>query len=197
MFESLNIDHQYWLEKVLDEGVASASRDRVTDGISKRITLGWSQKQAALLRSGEPNIKVKFYNGKKMPFPSFEINSDECDFLHQIADILSLSQHILDEFYSDEKDVPMNNNLRTKLFGHSFGKSFHTSCIGRFEFLDIFVEHGSLLHRHCDYNNDHRSGYTYGASYSYLIKRSVDGLVYRVNFVMATRYHCGAFMDGL
>ena len=134
-----------------------------------------------------------------MPYPSFWFMDNEYHFSHKkkIADILSLSQHILDDFYADEQDISMLDELRTKKICMSFGKSFHASCIGKFEFLDIFVEHGSLLHRHCDYNNDHRSAYTYGASYSYLIKRNVDGLVYRVNFVMATRYHCGAFMDGL
>ena len=91
----------------------------------------------------------------------------------------------------------MYDELRIKLFGISFGKSFHVSCIGRFEFLDIFVENGSLLHQHCDYNNDHRNGYTYGASYSYVIKRNIHGLVYRVNFVMTSRYYYGAFMDKL
>ena len=108
-----------------------------------------------------------------------------------------MSQHLLDGFYGTEEDVPMNNTLRFELFSKNFGKSFHSSCIEKFEYLDIFVECRSLLHRHCDYNNDQRSGYIYGALYSYLVKRSVDGLIYRVNFVMATRYSCGAFMDEL
>ena len=198
LFENLNINHEYWLEKVLEIGTASKSRDRVTDGISKRITLGWGQKQAAVNKDTNiPHPKVFFYDDKKMPFPQFSIKDYEQHFEYKknISDILSLSQHLLDEFYATEEDVPMNNTLRSELFGKSFGKSFHSSCIGRFEFIDIFVEHGSLLHRHCDYNNDHRNGYTYGASYSYIIKRKVDGLVYRVNFVMATRFHCGAFID--
>ena len=141
-FESLNIDHEYWLEKVLKLGKTSKSRDIVTDGVSKRITLGWTQKQPAHYE------KVMYYDGKKMPYPSFSINNNEYHFSHckEIADILSLSQHILDGFYGHEEYTPMHNELRSKLFGYSFGKSFHASCIGRFEFLDIFVEHWSSLH---------------------------------------------------
>ena len=102
-----------------------------------------------------------------MPYPSFSINDNEYHFSHckEIADILSLSQHTLDEFYRDEEDILMYDDLRTKLFGMSFGKLFHASCIGGFGFLDIYIEHGSLLHQHCDNNNDHRNSYTYGASY--------------------------------
>ena len=49
-FESLNINHEYWLEKVLELGTASKSRDSITNGISKRITLGWTQKQSHKLK---------------------------------------------------------------------------------------------------------------------------------------------------
>lgn len=90
----------------------------------------------------------------------------------------------------------MNNNNRNKLFGKVFSKSLDKSCTSNFAFLDIFVEKDSQLNRHCDYSNDSRKGYTYGASYSYWIKRIDTDDVYRVNFIMCTRRVVGAFMNG-
>lgn len=46
---------------MLELGSASESRDSVTDGVSKRITLPWTQKQSGDIK------KVKFHNGKKYP----------------------------------------------------------------------------------------------------------------------------------
>ena len=91
----------------------------------------------------------------------------------------------------------MNNELRYKLFGQTFGQSFHPSCVSRFEFLNIFAEHGCHLNHHLDDKNDGRKGYAFGASYSYLIQRKKDNLLYCVNFIMCTRNVCGAFMAEL
>ena len=79
----------------------------------------------------------------------------------------------------------------------SLEKSFDKSCTSRFEFLDIFAEKDGSLNRHCDYSNDYREGYTYGASYSYLIKRKKEDEIYRVNFIMCTRVVVGSFMEEL
>ena len=125
-------------------------------------------------------------------FPEFSENKT-FDYPRQLANIMSLSQAILNQMY--KKENLMNNNNRNELFGKVSGKSLDKSCTSSFEFLDIFVEKDSRLNRHCDYSNDYRKGYTYGASYSYLIKRINTYDVYRVNFIMYTRRVVGAFMD--
>jgi hypothetical protein len=188
-FELLKIHHNYWLQLVLKYGISSKSRDE--GGIGKRITVGWVQKQPFSYP------KSKKYKGLLKPYPVFPRFQTNKEFLYpkELSRIMSLSQFILDKCYKEEN--PMNNARRNRLFGSKFGKSFHVSNTSRFEYLDIFVEKDGLLNRHVDYNNDARKGYTYGASYSYLIKGTNEEGIYRVNFIMVTRRDVGAFMDEL
>ena len=191
MFHNLDIDYDYWLETVLKQGDKNTSRDASTGGVAKRMTIGWGPKQH------DKYPKTLYYKNIKMPYPKFPFKGLQFgykikpEYLKQLSDILSLSQNILDKLY----DKPMNNVLRYELFGKKMGKSFDSTCKSRFEFLDIFVEHASNLNRHLDYKNDWRNGYTFGASYSYLILRNEDKKLYRVNFIMCSRYVCGAFME--
>ena len=144
---------------------------------------------------------MKHHKGKVMPFPSFPNLIDKCSknpvylpivLKQEASDMMSLSQHILDKSYLEEG--PMDNKIRTKLFGFQFCKSFHYSCEGRFEFFEVFVESDAALNRHIDYRNDISKSYDYGCSYSYLIVSKNDSKLYRVNFIMTTRLVCGQFM---
>ena len=182
----------------MKHGNENKGRDLTNVGISKRISLGFTQKQ------GEDHPKMKYFDGNLMPFPSFPNLIDKplahpvylMDTLKEEAsDIMSLCQQFLDKAYEDEN--PMNDNVRTKIFGHNFGKSFHITCSGRFEFFEVFIESNATLNRHIDYSNDGDISYQYGCSYSYLILSQNDGKLYRVNFIMTTRLVCGQFMDKL
>ena len=128
-----------------------------------------------------------------MPYPKFPFPEIEPEYLKELSNILSLSQNQLDKLYK----CPMDNEDRNNIFGKNFGESFHSTCDARFEFLDIFVEHGCHLDCHLNYKNDGREGYSFGASYSYLIERKQDGLLYHVIFIMCTRNVCGSFMEEL
>ena len=110
-----------------------------------------------------------------------------------LGNILNSSQIFLEKLCGNNN--VMNDTKRKKMFGNVFGKSFDNSCITKFEYLDIFVEKDGLLNRYCDYSNDYREGYDYGASYSYLIKKQDKDEIYRVNFIMVTRMHVAVFMD--
>ena len=89
---------------------------------------------------------------------------------------------------------PMNDKLRTKIFGMNFVKSFYKTCTARFEFFEVFIESDACLNRHIDYSNDGSEHYKFGCSYSFLIMSNLDGKLYRVNFIMTTRLVCGQFM---
>lgn len=188
-FELLQINHNYWLELVLEHGESNIARGDTIGGIAKRITIGWKPKQPFSY------TKSKKYKNILMPyagFPEFK-NNKVFSYPKDLSNIMSLSQTIVDKEY--EKEKPMNNKKRNQIFGSKFGKSFDKSCTSRFEFLDIFAEKDGSLNRHCDYSNDYRKGYTYGASYSYLIKRKKEDEIYRVNFIMCTRVVVGSFME--
>ena len=59
MFHNLNIDYNYWLLLVLEQGEKSSSRDDESmGGISKRITIGWGPKQ-------HDDYKKTMYHHKK------------------------------------------------------------------------------------------------------------------------------------
>ena len=191
-FECLKLHHNEWLEFVLHNGSSSISRDPKLSGVSSRITLGFTPKQPTT------HPKTSYYKNTLKPYSSFpEFGRNKImlpkKLRRQLAKIISLGQEMVDELYKEDK--PMQDHERTAIFGAKFGKSFHPLCSGRFEFVDILVKCESHLNRHLDYKNDHRSGYNHGCSYSYLVKRTCDAKIYRVNFIMCTRLVCGAFMD--
>ena len=173
--------------------VAPSFGNESMGGISKRITIGWGPKQH------DDYKKTMYHHKKKLPYPKFPLPGMEPeykiepDYLKQLSDIMSLSQKVLDKLY----EHPFDNEYRYNLFGKKLGEYFHSTCLSRFEFVDIFVEQDCNLNRHLDYKNDWREAYTFGGSYSYLIQRKEDGLIYRVNFIMCSRHVCGAFMEEL
>ena len=132
--------------------------------------------------------------GMLKPYPSYmgEGSIDRHPLLkRQLAKILDHAQESLEEMFVEEKI--MDDHLRTALFGHSLGKRFHESCMAKFEHIELYVECLSMLNRHLDYVNDDREGYNIGCSCSHTILHNAK--LFRVNFIMCTREHCGKFMD--
>ena len=194
--EDLAISHQNWLNFVIKHESANESRDKKNCGFTRRIALGFTQKQ------DKAHDKMKHFQDEMMPFPSF-LNLIDKSSLNPVylpnilkeeaADIMSLSQEILDKTFLEKK--LMNDKLRTRIFGMNFAKSFYKICIARFEFFEVFIEFNASLNRYVDYSNDGSEHYKFGCSYSYLIISNVDGKLYRVNFIMTTRLVCGQFIQ--
>lgn len=160
-------------------GKVNNVRDKMEENsISRRITLGYTQLQ------GDTHNGTEWYQEKKLPFASFPGYGKKKKRLTEnlalkLSNILSLGQSILDTFYKN--DQPMMEKERIKIFGLPFGKSFYGSCTARFGFVDLFLEKNSTVNRHIDYKNDMRQSYTYSTSYSYLIYREEDKLLYWSN----------------
>ena len=65
----------------------------------------------------------------------------------------------------------------------------------RFEFVDIVVSRNTILLKHIDYKNDHRTGYTLCVVYSF--HQIVDEVDYRVLVIMTTGTSVGAALDSV
>ena len=190
-FEYLNISYMQWLEMLLSVGVSDRKRDNdlIFNGITKRITFGWSQKQDIDL----PNSHI--YENKCKPYASFPNwcgrNVLSIQMKTELGKIMDTCQMHVDMYH--ENSFLMNDEERNEEFGYVFGKSFWGPCRSRFEFLTIIAEKDSILNRHVDYLNSRDSRYNIGCSYSYLIRRDSD--IYRVNFVLCNRIQVDWFMQ--
>ena len=153
--KDLAISHQDWLDFVIKHGSANESRDKKNYGFTRRIALGFTQKQDIA------HDKMKHFQDEMMPFPSFPNLIDKSSLnpvylpnilKEEAADIMSLSQEILDKTFLEK--TPMNDKLRTTIFGMNFVKSFYKTCIARFKFFEVFIESNASLNRHIDYSNN-------------------------------------------
>lgn len=97
-----------------------------------------------------------------------------------------------------EKAYPgrVPNQLRERLFGRRFAAIWGDDCTCDYEFVDFFLESGSMLGRHMDYLNGMKGEYDHIASYSYCITLE-DGKEYRQNIIMTYRLWCDSNMDKL
>ena len=86
-FELLEINHNYWLELVLEHGDSNVARGDTIGGIAKRITIGWKPKQPFSY------TKSKKYKNILMPYPGFpEFKKDKVfSYPKDLSNIMSLS----------------------------------------------------------------------------------------------------------
>jgi hypothetical protein len=169
----------------LNKGTETNVRDG--GGIAKRITCGFSQKQSG-------NSDRSEYHGEICLPWYHQFLKDDVRWLMgekmigDVGKILSLCQVYLNDLYKDQKPAPMSDSFRNSLFGDKFAESISPACTSKFEFVDIFVQSASTLHRHMDYSNGRTPGYEYGTSYSYV--RMYEGREYRVNIIATCRHVC-------
>ena len=103
--EDLAISDQDWLNFVVKHGSANKSRDKKNCGFTRRIALGFTQKQ------DKAHDKMKHFQDEMMPFPSFPNLIDKSSLnpvclpnilKEEAADIMSLSQEILDKTFLEK-----------------------------------------------------------------------------------------------
>ena len=90
-FEMLQINHNYWLEVVLEHGNTNVCRDNQSSSITKIISFGWGPKQPITYQ------KSKKYKGILISYAKFQefFENKTFDYPRQLVDIMSLSQAIL------------------------------------------------------------------------------------------------------
>jgi len=186
------INHKGWLEFIVDAGKPDKKRNAevAAGAVVSRVVFSWTRKQ----NRNYPH--TEFYEGLQKPHPSYKAKlkiNQHPELKQELAKILDHAQESLETMFK-EREI-MNDDLRTELFGLPMCKHFHASCMAKFEHIELYVECLSTLNRHMDYFNDHREGYNIGCSHSCTIVHNAN--LYRVNFIMCTREHCGKFMDDL
>ena len=62
-----------------------------------------------------------------------------------------------------------------------------------FEYYDIVLSHNTILRKHCDVKNCHRSGYNICCVYSYYVE--VNGEEYKVSIIMTSRTTVGSALN--
>ena len=185
-FESCGLDKLEMLKFVLKCGSFVVDSRDSQIGIAKRVTTGFSQKQG----KNTNNAHFAFNEQDKMVRLCHFPDTKKVDLMsptlkEQVGKIMSMAQKLLNIMYGDQQPHPFEDSLRNKLYGQRFARIFSPNCTALFEFVDFFVETGSALNRHMDYENGADPGYDYGASYSYVI--TYQGKLYRVNMIMCTR----------
>ena len=185
-FESCGLDKLEMLKFVLKHGISVEAKRDSQDGIAMRVTTGFTQKQGDNTR----NVQYVVNNQGKTVRLCHSPNTEKVDLMlptlkEQVGKIMSMAQKLLNIMYGDQQPVPFNDPLRNEIYGRRFAHIFSAECTAFFEFVDFFIETGSALNRHMDYENGENPGYDYGASYSFVIE--YEGELYRVNIIMCTR----------
>ena len=99
------------------------------------------------------------------------------------------------QVYADHFLLPTTYDaLRTTFFAHKFRTMFFPGSSMRFEYIYLSMRCvNEAIHRHCDYYNDIREGFSHAVVYSFV--DSYRGKQYRVSIVMTYRRVCGAFVN--
>ena len=176
--------------------VTEHKRDLLENGVAKRLVVGFKQPQGG---HSENSIYIqKTGDGKRLCLPFF--NTEEKKLNNMRPELKAAIGKIATDVqqFTTNRVYPgrVQDQFRNELFGSRFAALWGGDCECDFEFVDLFLESGSMLGRHMDYSNGKVDGYDCIASYSYCITLE-DESVWRQNIILTHRTQCDASMKKL
>jgi len=139
------------------------------------------------------NWKVIQWNMYGVPMPTIEhlaFTTLPDSLKIQLTKLFESAQMFVDKCIPNAFPKGARTHHCTKTLNNALGIP-HTKS--KFEYYDIVLSRNTVLPKHIDSKNDHRSGYNLCTVYSYY--QAIDGLEYKVSVIMTTRSSVGAAFD--